>query len=227
MCKPCHLAHVAERCAGCGEGIDGEFLRALGRQLHVRVFPLRRMPRGRLHLLPHPRRSPVVSRVPRRGPRRALRVRMRPRRRELDRLRPRQKIPRRTLPMRRVSRRLRERFLRARGVPRGWREGHGRVRRVLRREPRGEVRGVRDSVGELPILPNDGSRRAELRRVRARPGRRDDCGRCVPERWRRRAAVPSSSARRTARRASGGEAIVGQCESCARSAVLDEAPPLG
>ena len=38
VCKPCHLAHVAERCAGCGEGIDGEFLRALGRKYHRGCF---------------------------------------------------------------------------------------------------------------------------------------------------------------------------------------------
>ena len=38
VCKPCHLAHVAERCAGCDEGIDGEFLRALGRKYHRGCF---------------------------------------------------------------------------------------------------------------------------------------------------------------------------------------------
>ena len=196
-------------------------------QVPPRVFPLRRMPRGRLHLLPHPRRSPVVSRVPRRGPRRALRVRMRPRRRGLDRLRPRQKIPRRTLPMRRVSRRLRERFLRARGVPRGWREGHGRVRRVLRREPRGEVRGVRDSVGELPILPNDGSRRADVR-SRARAPRAPcatTAGDAFPSDGAAAPPCRPRRARRTARRASGGEAIVGQCESCARAQPCSTTPP--
>jgi hypothetical protein len=48
----------------------------------------------------------------------------------------------------------------------------------------------------------------------------DDCGRCVRREW---SVKQQRGGHRTARRQSGGEAVIGQCESCAATAVHNDA----
>ena len=50
----------------------------------------------------------------------------------------------------------------------------------------------------------------------------DDCGRCVRREWSLKQQQQQQQQRR-ARRESGGEAVIGQCESCAATAVVDDA----
>ena len=224
VCKPCHLAHVAERCAGCGEGIDGEFLRALGRKYHRGCF---RCVECRADVstsyLTHDDRPWC----------RACHVAVHAERCACG-----------------CGRGVEGSIVSALGKK--YLDGHFRCAECRGAFANGSfVRVASRAGGEKDTAVCDAcyaANHAEKCAVcatalvncrfsrttdhgepmcvacaRAPGAVCDDCGRCVPERWRRRAAVPSSSARRTARRASGGEAIVGQCESCARSAVLDDA----
>ena len=226
VCKPCHLAHVAERCAGCGEGIDGEFLRALGRKYHRGCF---RCVECRADVstsyLTHDDRPWC----------RACHVAVHAERCACG-----------------CGRGVEGSIVSALGKK--YLDGHFRCAECRGAFANGSfVRVASRAGGEKDTAVCDAcyaANHAEKCAVcatalvncrfsrttdhgepmcvacaRAPGAVCDDCGRCVPERWRRRAAVPSSSARRTARRASGGEAIVGQCANLARAQPCSTTPP--
>ena len=93
--------------------------------------------------------------------------------------------------------------------------------------PRCAVCAVAMASGESYVR-NATSDEAMCERCDAAPGSVcDDCGFCVTKEFQtkqRRAGFRNETdgATRTARRASGGHAVIGQCEACAREAVNDD-----
>jgi len=230
ICERCHVDKVCEKCDGCGRGMSGAFVRALGGKYHRECFKCRRCSRDVTSRYvegadgaPYCRGCHVKIFAPRcacgcgegleGGVTSAL------------------------------GRKFIEGHFRCTDCDGEFRRG--KFNRVRDSEdgkderavcegcyrktyaPRCAVCAVAMASGESYVRNAD-SDEAMCERCDATPGSVcDDCGFCVSKEFQtkqRRAGIRNEAdgATRTARRASGGHAVIGQCEACAREAVNDD-----
>jgi hypothetical protein len=230
ICPRCHEDKVCEKCDGCGRGMGGAFVRALGGKYHRECFKCNRCSRDVTSKYvegpdgaPYCRGCHVKNFAPRCacGCGNGLEGNV-------------------TSAM---GRKFIEGHFRCTDCDKEFRRG--KFNRVANPEAGGDDRAVCEGcyrnthaprcavcstamAGGESYVRNVDSDEAMCDRCNATSGSVcDDCGFCVPKEFQQKQRRmdfrnEDHGATRTARRASGGEAVIGQCERCAVDAVNDD-----